>query len=540
MTRRTAALSESFGFSRLYCDYVAGGEALTGFFASMSLSDRAGAAARAKHKRDAIVEILERQNRAWSAPKSVMDAIVRLGDDRAIIVCAGQQAGLFGGPYMTLIKALAAVKWARETEKRLRVPVIPLFWVAADDHDFDEIAAVDFFDMTGKLQRISIDPATAHPPVGALGYDESIDRAVEQLASILPDNEFKQELVVTIRDIYGQGRCITDCFARLMLTLAGNLGVVLFNPYDARFKSEIAEILQRIIIDHKTIKALMEKTERNLLKAGYHIQVQKAPTAAHMFHHNPDRVPIHREGDMFVAGERRFSERELVEAISAHPLDFSTDALTRPLVQSFFFPTLAVIGGPAEIAYYAQMMPLYESFEIVPPAVIARPSITLVEKRFEHLMDAHQLSFDDLAGDFELVINRVMERSFPRNVEDRLKSLGSDMRRGMEGLRGELKVFERDLSGAVDQTAGKIDYLLAELRKKVFAEYKRKQAVERERLYRFHENMFPHRGPAERSINALYFWSRYGRGVVDFLHENMSLEETGHQLLLLSEYYGQA
>ncbi len=390
------------------------------------------------------------------------------------------------------------------------------------------------------MQRISIDPTKVHPPVGALGYDESITRAVEQLASILPDNDFKQELVAAVREIYGQGRGIADCFANLMLTLAGRFGIVLFNPYDAQFKSEISGILQRIISDHETIKASMERTEKNLLKAGYHIQVQKAPTAAHLFHHNPDRVPIHREGDVFVAGERRFSERELIDEISAHPLDFSPDALTRPLVQSFFFPTLAVIGGPAEIAYYAQMMPLFELFEVIPPEVIARPSISLVEKRFEHLMDAHQLSFDDLAGDFELTINRVMERSFPRKVEDRMESLGNDIRVGMEKLRGELNVVDRGLPGAVDQTAGKIDYLLKELQKKVFAEHKRKQVVERERLYRFYENMYPNRGPAERSISILYFWSRYGRGVVDFLYENMSLDETGHQLLLLSEYYGQA
>ncbi|GAJ18176.1 unnamed protein product, partial [marine sediment metagenome] len=218
---------------------------------------------------------------------------------------------------------------------------------------------------------------------------------------------------------------IVDCFAEYMLSLVGRFGIAMFNPYDPEFMNGAVPVMHSIISQHKDIKKTLADSESRLTDAGYHIQVRKASTAAHLFFHDPARTAIHYEGGKFKAAEKSFSENELVAAIADRPLDFSPDVLTRPLIQSYVFPTVAVIGGPAEVAYYAQLMSLFEILKIVPPQVIARPTVTIVEKRFERLMDRHGIKFEDIIGDIEPVISRALRDSLPNELDKRIAELSS-------------------------------------------------------------------------------------------------------------------
>lgn len=506
----------------------------------MSLAERATAVASRTYPRREMAEILLRQNRRWGAPDAVLDNAGKLAAETCLTICTGQQACLFGGPYMIIFKALGAVKIARQLEQQLGMPVVPIFWISADDHDYREISFVDLFNIQGQLTRLNIDvpEANAFPSVGRLTYDASIERELERLKEFLPENDFKHAAIAPLEQSFRSQSSIIDAFAVYLQHLIGRFGIVLFNPHDAQVKQVAAPVMQAIIRRHDDIKQAMQGAEQALVERGYNLQVQKSPSAAHLFIHRPERIPLHADGHSFSAGAESYSQDELVNAIAEHPLDFSPDVLTRPIVQSYLFPAVAAMGGPAEVAYFAQLMPLFDLFELPAPAVLARPSGTLVEKKFEKLMHRYGLSFRDITGDIEAVINRLFQETFPPETEARFEEIAATLQHGLAELQDRLTALDPNLRETARQTAEKIDFQMNELKKKTFAAHKKRSAADREQLYRLHQHLFPNRMPAERSIAPVYFISRYGESVVDFIFENLQPEETRHQLLLLSEYYG--
>lgn len=493
-----------------------------------------------RFSRQTAADILMRQNQSWHAPRQILTAIEKLRDPRAVAVFTGQQAGLLGGPYLTILKALAAVKEAARLEKEMAVPVVPVFWIDADDHDYEEISSVYLFDREGKLSRLSVDDERGgcRPPIGSLTYGDSIERTVQQLISYLPDNDFKEETVSSIRQFYCPGKRIVDCFAEYIMHLMGHLGMPLFNPYDAQFKSAIVPLMQSIVTDFQQIREALSKREQALTGAGYHLQVQKSAELVHLFFSDPARQAIRFDGKVFRIGERDLARQELLELIASRALDFSPDVITRPLIQSSFFPTAAVLGGPAEVAYFAQLFPLFDLFGLVSPQVRPRPSLTLVEARFEKMMIHFNLTLPVIAADLEKVTNRLMRDSLPVNVEEEIRVFSNMFQKQWEQLKGSLAADNPDLSRTFDLTREKMDFLLRELDHKVFAAHKKKNQADRDKLRALLEHLFPKRALAERSIAPVYFFSRYGGGLLDFVYENMKIDETGHHLLLLLEYNG--
>lgn len=532
--------TETLGFSRLFQDFAYRPETTARFFGTAAYADSAGAMGRRDYSRSALIDILARQNRSWGAPKAVEGAIRKLADPSAVAVVTAHQACLFGGPYMILLKALGAEAWARRLEEQLAVPVTPIFWIAGDDHDFKETAVADLFDRQGKPVRLALDweDSRLYPPVGRLIYDESVDRETAKLRELLPDNDFKAAAFEPIDQAYREGATPVDCFARYLHHLIGRLGIVLFNPHDEPVKGLAAPLMQEIIRRRRDLKEVLSSTEAALTAAGYHIQVRKSSDAAHLFYHAPRRVAIHHQGNDFRVGDDVVSERDLLDKIEGAPNDFSPDVITRPLVQSHLFPTVAVVGGPAEVAYYAQLMPLFDMFALVPPRVLPRPSMTLVEGRFEKLMSRSAIGFEEIAVRADEVVNRLMDESFPTDLDHRLKTLKETIRGRMMELAATLTSFDPQLRDTAARAEEKIDYQLNELEKKVFAAHKKKKAADREKVLQARDHLFPNRGLAERSIAPVYFLSRYGPTVIETIRKNLPLEETGHRLLMLSEYYG--
>jgi bacillithiol biosynthesis cysteine-adding enzyme BshC len=540
LSESVLTFSKQLGFSKLFQDFIYHPERTTPFFSPIPLKKRAKAIAAGAQFRNEAVDILSRQNRDWQAPSPVIESISRLSDKKSLAVVAGQQTCLFGGPYLVILKALAVVKLARNLEKELAVPVVPIFWIAADDHDYQEISFVDIFDTSGILYRLSIDTEDkqAGAPIGALEYDESMTREMERLQSVLPANDFRDEALSAVNAIYQPEKNIVDCFAEYLLSLVGQHGLAMFNPYDRQFKQHVGPMMREIISRHVDIKKILKDTETSLTDSGYHVQVQKAITAAHLFYHKPARTAIHFEGNNFQADEHVFSEKELSEAIGSEPFSYSPDVLTRPMLQSYFFPTAAVIGGPAEVAYYSQLFPLYDLLNLTPPTIRARPSITLVENRYQKMLDMHHLNFNDLTGDIEGVINRVLQETFPKKIDAYLAEFTSNSKEEISRLRGQLAEVNPDLASIVDHAGEKLDYQIKQMVQKLFSAHKKRHTIEKDRIYRLHENLYPNRNLAERSIAPVYMVSRYGRGVMDFIFEKMNLDETGHRLLMLSEYHG--
>lgn len=531
--------SEELGFSRLFCDYLSQPEKVLSLLDQESIDDKILRLSDRLVLRKDIIEILTRQNQHWQASAAVFDNIKKLEKENSVAVMAGQQACLFGGPYMILLKALATVKYARRVEYKYKIPVVPIFWIVADDHDFKEIASVDIFDTGGKPVNLSIDfnPTQKYPPIGALAYDKSISREVEMLRQLLPDNDFKTLAMNSIEKNFCPGKSIIDGFADYLHEIIGHLGLVFFNPYDQRFKERLMPFFSQVISRHDDIKYLLNTTNDRLEESGYHLQVEKSDTATHLFLHDPARTALHYRDKKYVSGENVYSREQILDWIKTRPMDISYDVITKPLAQSFFFPALAVIGGPAEVAYYAQLMPLFDLFELVPPIIISRPSLTLVESRFERLMRKFDVSFQEIALDINSISDNLIRDSFPEKYRQQLDNYIDQVKSGLDELSADLIKYDPDLKGTFNRADNKIGFHLGELRDKIYAVHKKRKKTERERLERLHNNLYPNRGMAERSIAPVYFISRYGQNVIDFVFNKLDIDTNKHELVKLSEYH---
>jgi uncharacterized protein YllA (UPF0747 family) len=209
--------------------------------------------------------------------------------------------------------------------------------------------------------------------------------------------------------------------------------------------------------------------------------------------------------------------------------------LTRPVFQSYLFPVVAQRGGPAEIAYLAQSAPIFELFGLPVPVYQNRPSLSFIEKHIERTMQEYKIKFEDLTGDIEQVINKVLAKSFPEHLEKDLEKLRNILEKQFETLKRDTLEFDPGLKEFAGQTFGKIDFALKNFESKVFAGHKKKSQDVRNRIYRLWHALFPNRELQERSLNIGYFISKYGFGFIKFMHHKIDINEKSHQLISLTD-----
>ncbi|MBI2186287.1 MAG: bacillithiol biosynthesis BshC, partial [Acidobacteria bacterium] len=234
---------------RLAVDYAFAYARLAEFFAGnptdpSAWRDAIARAQRHPRERDVLADIIEAQQRRRGAPPDALDATARLRDPRTIAIVTGQQAGLFGGPLFTLLKALTAVRLAERVAAEHRVPAVAVFWIDAEDHDWDEVKACGVLDSELNPAEIALGrlPRAGEGPVARVGLDESIDAAIDALAAHLPATEFTAPLLETIRGAYRPGTTMVDAFGRLLDAVLGSRGLIVFDAADPAAKPLAAPI----------------------------------------------------------------------------------------------------------------------------------------------------------------------------------------------------------------------------------------------------------------------------------------------------------
>lgn len=538
MTLRTVAPSKALGYSDLYLDFLAGKPPAREFYLSRDIGEIAARIDQFSYRRTELVEILTRQNREYGVDTKALESIRKLSRKDTLCVFAGQQAGLFTGPMLVLVKAMAIVKLAATYSAQLGRPVIPIFWIAGDDHDFDEIASTWVLNQQSELVELkySTRPALEVPAAEMLLADvEELNRLKQLLRESLGQSDFTGELYSAIDSAYSVGETFVSAFGKLMARLTSGTGLAFFNPCDAEAKALAVPFFEGVIDAQPSIHQTLAETNRAIVDAGYHLQVEKKEKAALLFRNLGGRRPIHVERDGFSVGADHLTAEKLKSEIRAHPEQFSPDVMTRPVMQSFLFPVICQIGGPAEIAYLAQSNRLFEVLNVPAPLHRGRPSLTLLEKRIEKSIDEYELSFDDLTGDIETAVNRVMAATFPKDMEQGYADLTSDLSKRWNEFVGTSLKFDPSLEDFAKQTFGKIDFALKGFEAKLFSSHKKKGKDIRERIYRVQHHLFPKRSLQERTINIACFVARHGFGVVSYMQNHMEPDQTAHQIIALSE-----
>ena len=480
-----------------------------------------------------VADALARQQAHRGAPPAAREAARRLDAPSTVAIVTGQQAGVFGGPLYTVLKAVTAIQLARHVEASLGVAAVPVFWVDAEDHDWDEIASCAVLDaqLEPRTVTLAAPDGAGERPIAALRLDDRVAEAIGELERTLDRGDFTRWTVDALRDAYRPGAGMADAFARLIEGLLGAHGLVVFDSSDASLKPLVADLFRREIETPGRTASLAARAGEAFAAIGHAPQVTPQADSVALFRIDGARRPIRRHGDRYLAGEEAVDAAALAGEISGHPDRFSPNVLLRPLVQDTLFPTVCYVAGPSELAYLGQLKEVYAHFGVPMPLVHPRASATLVDSATARFLRKYDLPIHELQVRDESALNRLLQSQLPPEVEAGMHSAEASVRGAMQQLIEVLPLVDPTLAGAARTTLGRMEHELRTLHSKLIGAAKRRDETLRRQFTRAQAQMFPGGQPQERALGVAYFLNLYGPALVERLLQDLP-SEMGHHWVL--------
>ena len=488
---------------------------------------------RSRRRPDAgTVAVVERQLAARGSADAARAAAARLHDARTVAVVTGQQAGLFGGPLYTLLKAATAIRLARRLADEHETAVVPVFWIDAEDHDLDEIRGCHV--LNGELARVPVSLNVSAPPgtsASAVALEDSIRKTVNELRNVLPPTEFTAEVTAALHESYAPGERLVEAFARWLELLFGHHGLVVFDASDPVAKPFVRSLFEREVRSPGRTTALAAKAGAELAALGYHAQASPSPGSVALFRLDGARQTIRAVDGGFTTGDRTVDAQTLLADIETDPARFSPNVLLRPIVQDTLLPTVAYVAGPNELAYLGQLRRIYEAFEVPMPVIYPRTSATIVDAATLKFLNRYGIEFAQLQPRDDAALNRLLALQIPQSIERAVSAAEQSATEHFDAIGSAVPTLDPTLAGAVASTRGRVDRELRNLRGKIVTAAKRRDSTLRRQFERARAQSFPGGAPQERSVAGIYFLNRYGFALVDRLLGDLPLDPGHHWLL---------
>jgi bacillithiol biosynthesis cysteine-adding enzyme BshC len=522
--------------TRIFSDFLSYSAAVRKFFPTQPDLEHVAAFAKSvprdRERQARVADALEKQNRAWGASGATLRNIQRLRDG-AYAVVTGQQVGLFGGPLMSLFKAASVLALARQVEQS-GVECVPVFWMASEDHDLDEVNQALL--LTHDFQLAPFTAKTAGitgAPVAHLRFAEGTNDIVAQAAKLLGESLAADYL----RQSYAEGETFSNAFAKLYTRIFSGRedGLIFLDPADL----ELHRIAAPLFVDALQRSAELNQAvlERNqqLRDGGYHEQVKVTGESTPLFALvDGVRVPVHRANGAFTIAKKAVSAEELQKRIATAPENFSANVLLRPVLQDYWLPTLAYIGGPAEIAYFAQAAVVYEKLLGRVTPILPRMSATLIAPRIERLLHKYEVELPELFHGECQLRDCLAARSLPAELKQDFEQARQSVEAAVARLSESLKTLDPTLVEAASRAASKMHYQVNRLEKRAAqAELRRTEILSRHAT-QIENALYPNKALQEREIGGLYFYANHGPELIDRLIELAQARCPEHKVLTLS------
>ena len=518
-----------FGGGRLVQDYLTGGTALapffTGHFGDIDAYRRKAAEVDARFDRGASAALA-------GVIRPLGDAAERLRDvlsGNGYLVTTGQQPALFGGPLYCIYKALAAIRLAATLEHELRRPVVALFWIGADDHDWDEANHTVTLDAQNHVRRVTVSTTSdAVPlPLNERRWGADVTRVVAEFSELLPRTEFSDAIVAHLQSAYTPDATVADSFAATLELLLRNERIALVNSAAPELRRNAAAVLRASIEHVAQHAALLARQTQRLLDAGYHTQVTVAANVSNVMlldEYGRDRLVRSDGGWLTRRAKRPLTEAELLGALIENPERFSPNVLLRPVVENATLPTIAYVAGPGEVSYFAQIGCLFEAYGMLPPVVVPRPSITLVEAKIRKVLDKVELEPEAFVRPFHELVTLAIRQEMPDDVAAALRAIRAALQTEYETLTGAASRIDPALAGPLTGARNNSLAQLNDVEKKITGHLRQRNEILIEQLRKAAANLYPEGVAQERVLNPLPYVARYGPELVGAVAAAMDLE----------------
>jgi bacillithiol synthase len=466
---------------------------------------------------------LRRQNESLGSGAATRANLDRL-EQGAVVVVSGQQVGLFSGPAYAFYKALTAVQIAQELSEA-GVPAVPVFWMATEDHDLDEVRHVGWFD-SGKLTRFELPPDGSNlRPVGEVKLGPGVEALTREAANSLSGPASEQISQALLRS-YAPEESYGSAFGKLFAKLLSEQGLILLDPLDADVHRLAAPLFQKALEDRDVLNEKLLHRGKELEAAKLEVQVKVTARSTLLFSlRDGKRQPISTANGKFKSGDSSWTREELARLARTEPEAFSPNALLRPVVQDYLLPSAAYIGGPAEICYLAQSQVLYEHLLGRMPVVLPRSGFTILDAKGEKLVQKYGLCIENLwAGPQEL--RRKMEGiSIPTKLAETFERDKSKIESMLEDLGKDIEKLDSTLQGAVETARNKISFQLENLQRKTGRALDEKAGLLSEHERFLEDLLYPNKNLQSRELCLLPFLARWG---LEGLSELQKLSGSAH------------
>ncbi len=525
-------------FSQLFQDYVNFSDSIAPFFSGdfRSLKDlrqAADATRQVARDRDTLVNVLLDQNNRWGLQDHTRKNIEKLRDPESVVVITGQQLGLFMSPLYIPYKTLTTLLLAEKLEKELHRPVVPVFWLAGEDHDFEEVAAFKLPGNDASSNFLYAPEREGRGPVGRMKLTRDINRIISQIETSLPQTPNKQQLLAFIRDTYRPGVTFQQAFSQMLGRLFQDTGLVIASIDDKRLKELCIPLFQQEINQYQDINNILVSAS-DALDALYHTQVQVNPTNLFMID-DTSRYPIDADQELFhLRGNGRIYDKNALNVlIEDQPELFSPNVVLRPIVQDVVFPTLAYVAGPGEIAYYAQYKAAYAWAGLPMPIIYPRASLTLIEPAVQKALDRYDLPMLTFREDAAKRFRKYAIEHLELDIDQLFASPTHQIEQAINTLSEAVLSWEASLQTSAGSTRQTLLKDLDRFKEQIIKAQKRRLEHDKRRFETIHNHLFPGGSIQERAISPLYFLNQYGLDFFKSLMSEVSLDATSHQIIRL-------
>jgi bacillithiol biosynthesis cysteine-adding enzyme BshC len=494
-----------------------------------------------------LTDALLRQTDRYDASGAVLANIERLKHGAAAVV-TGQQVALFGGPLLSLLKAATAIRKAADATAATGREHVPIFWLASEDHDLAEV------DTLALLSKSSVETLTlglhANPaqPVGALRVDggneagrQNLETALDHAAELLD----YAPITDLLRECYAPDANLAGAFGRLLTKIFAAHGLIVLDAASHDFHALGSPVLRAAIEQAAELEAALLARSDELTANGYHAQVLVTPGHSLLFlldQTTHARLPLRRlSANEWKAGVNIYKTDDLLAILNATPERLSPNALLRPLFQDTILPTAAYIGGPAEVAYFAQSSVLYERIfathgepgRVTP--ILPRLSATLIDPTLAALMAQHEVTFAQIldAKTPEALALRLGARAMPMEAKRKLAVAGNAMDTELTALTEYMVAMSPDLARSAQTAGNKMRYQMNRLRRLAANFELQKQASLAKQAAAIMLSLYPDGHLQERLLGGIQFLARYGDTLPPLLIEYAAQECPGHRVLYL-------
>ncbi|MFC7061306.1 bacillithiol biosynthesis cysteine-adding enzyme BshC [Halobacillus seohaensis] len=481
------------------------------------------------YNRQGLVDVLTTMNDRWDASEPTFQNINKLKDSKTTAVVAGQQAGLLTGPLYTVHKVISVLQLAKQKESELEEPVVPIFWIAGEDHDFAEINHLHMKDQ-GRMKKIQVHTdVNEKSSVSDLPFNqEAVQNWLSKVFQETKETEYTSELYRRMLGVIQTSHSYTDFFAKVIYTLFPNEGLILLDAHDRTIRElESSYFLDLIHNNGKIADGVFSSVQENKQQR-YPVSLDSEDNDAHLFFHkNGERILLARDqGGNFVGkkGEVTFSKEELLNVASEQPWLLSNNVVSRPLMQEYLLPVLAFIGGPGEISYWSALKPAFHAVGLTMPPVVPRLSFTMIDKKSEQLLEQFKISIEE-AVQYGTVNHKLNWLASTENPP--IGRLADQVKQEMEGIHDPLKKKAAELGPDMEALAQKnlkyIQQSIEFLEKRMVQSVEDKYTHELEDFDSLNLLIRPAGGLQERMWSVIPWLNLYGHDVFERMNtQNLS------------------